>query len=249
MPEHRRRRATQDTPQPPWRPRVFGGAGRLRRCRFSTVLATDFVAAPCIRPAALETRPSPYPDRLLSEVRSAPGAPESSGSARFRAWRQSRPAPPRPHPPGVRTRPRPWPGDSRGQGVAPALRPLLQHHRTDPCTHLRPTPAAIAPRLRDRGAEQPGRDREVGPVPRALSCPPRIAVAPAGRGPDDLKIAPLLERLRDGVVKEIILATNPTSRVRPPPSTCRAFLKPLGLRLTRIGSASRRGRAGVRRRR
>src|SRR5262245_21729 len=34
-----------------------------------------------------------------------------------------------------------------------------------------------------------------------------------GVGPDDLKIAPLLSRLRDGSVKEVILATNPNVEV------------------------------------
>jgi recombination protein RecR len=32
-----------------------------------------------------------------------------------------------------------------------------------------------------------------------------------GIGPDELKIQPLLVRLRDGSVREVILATNPTA--------------------------------------
>jgi recombination protein RecR len=56
-----------------------------------------------------------------------------------------------------------------------------------------------------------------------------------GIGPDDLRIAPLLERLRDGVVKEIILATNPNVEGEATAVYLSRLLKPLGLRVTRIG--------------
>jgi len=56
-----------------------------------------------------------------------------------------------------------------------------------------------------------------------------------GVGPDDLKIAPLLERLRDGSVTEVILATNPNVEGEATAVYLSRLLKPLGLRVTRIG--------------
>jgi recombination protein RecR len=61
------------------------------------------------------------------------------------------------------------------------------------------------------------------------------SIAPLrGMGPDDLKIAPLLERLRDGTVKEVILATNPNVEGEATAVYLSRLLKPLGLRVTRI---------------
>jgi recombination protein RecR len=55
-----------------------------------------------------------------------------------------------------------------------------------------------------------------------------------GIGPDDLKIPALLERLRDGSVKEIILATNPNVEGEATAVYLSRLLKPLGLKVTRI---------------
>jgi len=55
-----------------------------------------------------------------------------------------------------------------------------------------------------------------------------------GMGPDDLKIAPLVERLHDGTVKEVILATNPNVEGEATAVYLARLLKPLGLRVTRI---------------
>lgn len=55
-----------------------------------------------------------------------------------------------------------------------------------------------------------------------------------GIGPDDLKIPALLERLRDGTVKEIILATNPNVEGEATAVYLSRLLKPLGLKVTRI---------------
>jgi recombination protein RecR len=41
-----------------------------------------------------------------------------------------------------------------------------------------------------------------------------------GIGPDNLRIVELIARLRGGEVKEVILATNPSMEVMPPPCTC-----------------------------
>lgn len=56
-----------------------------------------------------------------------------------------------------------------------------------------------------------------------------------GVGPDDLKIGPLLQRLRDGSVKEVILATNPNIEGEATAVYLSRLLHPLGLRVTRIG--------------
>ena len=55
-----------------------------------------------------------------------------------------------------------------------------------------------------------------------------------GVGPDDLKVPALLERLRDGSVKEVILATNPNIEGEATAVYLSRLLKPLGLKVTRI---------------
>jgi len=61
------------------------------------------------------------------------------------------------------------------------------------------------------------------------------ALAPLdGVGPDELKIQPLLVRLRDGTVREVILATNPTAEGEATALYLAKLLKPLGVRVTRI---------------
>ncbi|MBI4467717.1 MAG: recombination protein RecR [Acidobacteria bacterium] len=56
-----------------------------------------------------------------------------------------------------------------------------------------------------------------------------------GVGPEDLKIKSLLERLRTAEVKEIILATNPNTEGEATATYLARLLKPLGLRVSRIG--------------
>lgn len=55
-----------------------------------------------------------------------------------------------------------------------------------------------------------------------------------GIGPEELKIKSLLERLRDGQVKEIILATNPNTEGEATANYLARLLKPLGVTVTRI---------------
>jgi recombination protein RecR len=55
-----------------------------------------------------------------------------------------------------------------------------------------------------------------------------------GIGPDELKIQPLMVRLRDGGVREVILATNPTAEGEATALYLARLIKPLGLRVTRI---------------
>jgi recombination protein RecR len=55
-----------------------------------------------------------------------------------------------------------------------------------------------------------------------------------GIGPDDLKIQPLLDRLRREVVQEVIVATNPTAEGEATALYVAQQVKPLGVRVTRI---------------
>jgi len=55
-----------------------------------------------------------------------------------------------------------------------------------------------------------------------------------GMGPDQLKIKNLLERLRGGQVKELILATSPTVEGEATAVYLSKLLKPLGVKVTRI---------------
>lgn len=54
-------------------------------------------------------------------------------------------------------------------------------------------------------------------------------------GPEDLKLANLLERLRGAEVNEVILATSPTTEGQATATYLARLLKPLGVRVTRIG--------------
>jgi len=55
-----------------------------------------------------------------------------------------------------------------------------------------------------------------------------------GIGPEDLLIASLLRRVREGEIKEVIIATNPTVEGEATAAYLARLLKPLGLRVTRI---------------
>lgn len=55
-----------------------------------------------------------------------------------------------------------------------------------------------------------------------------------GIGPDALRIKELLERLRDGVIKEVIVATNPTMNGEATALYLSKVIKPLGVSVTRI---------------
>ena len=55
-----------------------------------------------------------------------------------------------------------------------------------------------------------------------------------GVGPDDLRVKPLLERVSDKKVDEVILATNPNVEGEATAIYLARLLKPLGLKVTRI---------------
>ncbi|MBI2022059.1 recombination protein RecR [Candidatus Daviesbacteria bacterium] len=53
-------------------------------------------------------------------------------------------------------------------------------------------------------------------------------------GPDELHIRELLPRLKDGTVKEVILATNPTMEGEATAMYIDRLIRPLGIKVTRI---------------
>ena len=55
-----------------------------------------------------------------------------------------------------------------------------------------------------------------------------------GVGPDDLKIKSLLERLKDGSAKEVILATNPNLEGEATAMYLSRLIAPLGVKVTRL---------------
>ncbi|NLG36829.1 MAG: recombination protein RecR [Clostridiales bacterium] len=54
------------------------------------------------------------------------------------------------------------------------------------------------------------------------------------KGPEDIRIRELLERLRDGAVREVILATNPDLEGEATAMYIAQLVRPLGIRVTRI---------------
>ncbi len=61
------------------------------------------------------------------------------------------------------------------------------------------------------------------------------AISPLdGIGPEDLKIDGLMERLRAGMVKEVIIATNPTVKGETTALYLSKLIKPLGISVSRI---------------
>ena len=63
------------------------------------------------------------------------------------------------------------------------------------------------------------------------------AISPIeGVGPDDLRIKEMMGRLADGVVTEVILATDPNLEGEATATYLTRLLKPMGLRVTRLAS-------------
>jgi recombination protein RecR len=61
------------------------------------------------------------------------------------------------------------------------------------------------------------------------------AISPLdGIGPDDLRINNLLERLKDGQVKEVIIATDPNTEGEATATYLAHLIKPLGIKISRI---------------
>jgi recombination protein RecR len=55
-----------------------------------------------------------------------------------------------------------------------------------------------------------------------------------GRGPEELRIEPLLRRLQGGEVREVIIATNPNVEGEATSLYLQRLIKPLGLKVTRL---------------
>ena len=55
-----------------------------------------------------------------------------------------------------------------------------------------------------------------------------------GTGPDDINIAPLITRLHDDTVKEVIIATNATSEGEATAMYLSRLIKPAGIKVTRL---------------
>jgi recombination protein RecR len=63
------------------------------------------------------------------------------------------------------------------------------------------------------------------------------AISPIeGVGPDDLRVKELMTRLADGVITELILATDPNLEGEATATYLARMIKPLGLRVTRLAS-------------
>ena len=57
-----------------------------------------------------------------------------------------------------------------------------------------------------------------------------------GIGPDDLRVRELLQRLQDGAITELILATDPNLEGEATATYLARLIKPMGLRVTRLAS-------------
>jgi recombination protein RecR len=55
-----------------------------------------------------------------------------------------------------------------------------------------------------------------------------------GVGPEQLKVQPLMQRLQNGAVQEVVIATNPTAEGEATALYLARLIKPLGVRVTRI---------------
>ena len=53
-------------------------------------------------------------------------------------------------------------------------------------------------------------------------------------GPDDIRIRELLERLKDGSVQEVIMATNPDTEGEATAMYLSRLLSPIGVKVTRL---------------
>ena len=63
------------------------------------------------------------------------------------------------------------------------------------------------------------------------------AISPIeGIGPDDLRVRELLQRLQDGAITELILATDPNLEGEATATYLARLIKPMGLRVTRLAS-------------
>ena len=55
-----------------------------------------------------------------------------------------------------------------------------------------------------------------------------------GTGPEDLNIAPLIKRLQDDTIQEVIIATNATAEGEATATYLSRLIKPAGIKVTRL---------------
>ncbi len=99
------------------------------------------------------------------------------------------------------------------------------------CTNPRRNPSVICVVEDPRDVAAMERTREFSGLYHVLQG----AISPLdGVGPDDLRIAELVERVTAGEVREVIVATNPRVEGEATALYLSKVLKPLGVRVTRI---------------
>ncbi len=83
---------------------------------------------------------------------------------------------------------------------------------------------------------------DVGAIDRTARFPGRYhvlggALSPLdGIGPDELNLAQLLNRVKEGVIREVIVATNPTVEGEATAAYIARLIKPLGVTVSRIAT-------------
>ncbi len=83
---------------------------------------------------------------------------------------------------------------------------------------------------------------DVGAIDRTARFPGRYhvlggALSPLdGIGPDELNLAQLLNRVKEGIVREVIVATNPTVEGEATAAYIARLIKPLGVTVSRIAT-------------
>lgn len=110
---------------------------------------------------------------------------------------------------------------------------VAQEARCQVCRDPRRSPAVICVVEEPKDVVAVERTREFRGLYHVLGG----AISPiSGVGPDDLRIAPLLSRLADGTVTEVILATNPNVEGEATATYLARLLAPMGLAVSRLAS-------------
>ena len=111
---------------------------------------------------------------------------------------------------------------------------ILLLKRRGAVSHLRLPQAGWLRYLRGGGSPGRGRHRAGQGVQRPVSRAPRRHLSHEPRGPDDLAIKSLVERVASGEVKEVIMATNPDTEGEATAMYIARLLKPFDVRVTRL---------------
>ena len=130
-------------------------------------------------------------------------------------------------------------------GLADAIRDAKEKIRTcstchnitdkDPCLYCVGANRNKRPYVSSKNRTTSWQSKKRGPTMACITCMGGSLSPLQGRGPDQLNIKSLIERLKGGTVEEIIIATNPTAEGEATAVYLSKLLKPLGVRVTRIG--------------